>query len=110
VHTDLRFADEVYDSLANQKEFFPIPLYKYENKLFINSDQFTHTPLGAELLSINGIPAADIISKISVHRHVDGFAMEGKDFGVNEDFAINYYLEFGGHDPIYYPDKKPSVS
>ncbi|MEI7472383.1 MAG: S41 family peptidase [Chitinophagaceae bacterium] len=96
VHTDLRFDDAVYDSLANQKEFFPIPLFKYGNKLYVNSDQYTNTKLGAELLSINGVPVATILSKILVHRHVDGFGTEGKDFGVNEDFGINYFLEYGG--------------
>ncbi len=96
VHTELSFADAVYDSLANQKEFFPIPLFTYKNKLYINSDQFTNTPLGAELLSINGVPAADILSKVLVHRHVDGYSTEGKDFGVNEDFGFNYFLEYGG--------------
>ncbi len=93
-HTDCYFPKGYYDSISEKKYFFPLPLIKIGNDIYLNSTSFT-IPNGSRILSVNNNLPHEIISKISVHEHTDGFSRNYKDRAVNNDFAYTYFLEFG---------------
>jgi Peptidase family S41 len=106
IHTSAYFPKELYDSISNREIFFPTPLILLSNKLFVNTNM-QNIPLGAEILSINGMNASVIIKRIKRHEHKDGYNLEERSESIDYSFPFNFYLEFGGFkkfDIEYLPD------
>jgi Peptidase family S41 len=95
LHTDVSIPDIYYDSIYNREEFFPIPLYSINNKLYVNSDNHI-VPLGAEVLFINSLPANKIINDLKILYHTDGNNEKIRAKAINENFSYYFYLTYGG--------------
>jgi C-terminal processing protease CtpA/Prc len=95
IHTTTFFPSEFYDSISNRAVFFPTQLALVDNKLIVNTDN-QNIPLGAEIIKINGFYALDVIKNLKKFRHTDGNSNAIKAGAVNEDFAYDFYLNYGG--------------
>ncbi len=93
-HTDAFMPDEYYDSISKRAVFFPTPLVNINGKLYVNSD-VQNIPLGAQVLSINDIPAGKIINDLQFFRHADGNSLAIRKTAIDEDFAYNFFLAYG---------------
>lgn len=94
IHTDAYVPDAYYDSISKRAIFFPTPLVNINGKLYVNSD-IQNIPLGAQVLSINDIPASKIINDLQFFRHADGNSFAIRKTAIDEDFAYNYFLAYG---------------
>jgi Peptidase family S41 len=95
VHSEVYFPDIFFDSINNRSLFFPTKLTLIDNRLIVNSDN-QNIPLGAEVLNINGISSTSIIDNIKRYKHVDGNSEHAKGVAINDEFAYNFYLSYGG--------------
>lgn len=95
IHTTTYFPAAFYDSISSRALFFPTPLILIDNKLIVNSDN-QNIPLGAEVTKINKYKAADIIRNLKNYRHTDGNSNLARHAAINEDFAYDFYLNYGG--------------
>jgi len=103
-HNNLRFPEYLKTLLFRKNIFFPIPLKYIEGKLYsnINSDDI---PVGAEIISVNGIKATEFANRISKYRSTDGVNQTSKynfiqtnwtpfyiynAYGEKEEFSIKY--------------------
>ncbi|MFT3679606.1 MAG: S41 family peptidase [Ferruginibacter sp.] len=107
LHTAAYFNDDLMDSLRNRNAFFPIPLIAVNNKIYVNSEDWD-IPLGSEIISVNNHFSKELISKLSPYAHTDGFSNKAKDCSIDDDFAYNYFMEYGPGDQfiIRYRDQK----
>jgi len=94
IHTDAYLPGEYYDSISNRPIFFPTPVVDIDGRLYVNTD-VQKIPLGAEIISINNIQSGDIINKLKVYYHTDGYSREAKKIAIDEDFSYNFYKAFG---------------
>ncbi len=106
IHTNTFFPDEYYDSLKNRKLFFDLPVIAINKKMYVNSQAY-NLPLGAEVVSINFTSAGSIIEKLQRYYHSDGNSIKIKNFAIADDFAINYYLAYGGAENFLVEYKNP---
>jgi len=97
-HTNSFFDDTYLDTLLHRKYFFPIPLIRIGESIFINTDSY-NIPYGSEVFLINNHTAKEMFSKLSFHEHTDGVPGNNKNAAINDDFAYDYFLAFG-------PEKK----
>jgi hypothetical protein len=97
IHTATYFPSDFYDSVSNKPIFFPTPLALIEDKLIVNTDN-QNIPLGAEIIKINNFYAIDIIESIKKYQHTDGNSNTKKSASVNDEFAYNFYLNYGGQE------------
>ncbi len=94
LHDDVSLPDEYLDSMVVQSHFFPYPVRIVNNKLLMNiSGQ--QLPLGAEILSINGLPIQSILPRLYKYYTTDGFNLTGKLLGIGSAFSLFYRYEFG---------------
>ena len=93
-HSDCYFPQDYFDTLLNRKYFFPIPLVKIGEKIYINTKNY-NIPNGSEVFSINNNTIKEIFSKLLYHKHTDGFSKSYKDDAINVDFAYDYYIAYG---------------
>ncbi|MFN0083644.1 MAG: S41 family peptidase [Ferruginibacter sp.] len=94
IHTDAYLPDEYYDSISKRAVFFPTPLVNINGRLYVNSD-VQDIPLGAQVLSINDIPASKIINDLQFFRHADGNSFAIRKTAIDEDFSYNYFIAYG---------------
>ncbi|MEP7237359.1 MAG: S41 family peptidase [Ferruginibacter sp.] len=95
LHTLANLPDNYYDSISKRAVFFPFPLITINNRLYVNTD-IQKIPLGTEILSVNSIKAKDIIKTVENFYHTDGFSEPAKKNAVDEEFAYDYFLAYGG--------------
>jgi hypothetical protein len=95
VHTQAYVPDDYYDSISNRPLFFPAPVCEIDGRLYVNSDN-QKMGLGAEVISVNDMDAKYIIYKLQCYRHTDGYSDAAKKDAIDEDFAYNYFMCFGG--------------
>ena len=95
IHTSAYLPDEYFDSISIRPVFFPTPLININNKPYVNTD-LQSIPLGAEVVSINGISSQKMISAFQDFKHADGYSSEIKKNAINDDFALDYFLVYGG--------------
>lgn len=93
-HTNCFFDETYLDTLVHRKYFFPIPLIRIGDSIFINTASY-NIPYGSTVFLINNHTAKDIFKKLSFHEHTDGISTGNKDASVNDDFAYDYFLSFG---------------
>lgn len=94
-YTDLPNHASYY--LTQKQEYLPITVKNIDGRLLQDSKEVA-LPLGAEVLSINGIPAKEIISRFSQYYFSDGFSMPYKETaGFERGMLDKFYIEFGTH-------------
>ncbi|WP_164465195.1 S41 family peptidase [Chryseobacterium lactis] len=83
--------------LPQKLEYLPITLKNIDGRLLQNSKNVA-IPLGAEILSVNDIPAREIISRFSQYYFSDGFSRPYKETaGFEKGMLDKFYIEFGTH-------------
>ncbi|MDR6466284.1 S41 family peptidase [Chryseobacterium sediminis] len=94
-YTDLPNHASYY--LTQKPEYLPITLKNIDGRLLQDSKDNV-LPLGAEILSINGIPAKEMISRFSQYYFSDGFSAPYKETtGFERGMLDKFYIEFGTH-------------
>ncbi|RLJ32218.1 peptidase S41-like protein [Chryseobacterium sp. 7] len=94
-YTDLPNHASYY--LTQKPEYLPITLKNIDGRLLQDSKDVA-LPLGAEILSINGIPAKEMISRFSEYYFSDGFSMPYRETaGFERGMLDKFYIEFGTH-------------
>ena len=79
-HNNLRLPEYLKTLLFRKDIFFPIPVKYIDGKLYSNIN-FDNIPIGAEIVSVNGIKATEFANRISKYRSTDG---------VNQTSKYNY--------------------
>lgn len=87
---------------TNHSKFFPYQLICSENKLYVQHDFTAQQTLaaGAEILSINGIDAANIIKELTERQVRDGQNLSYPRWILNNYFR-QYYNFIMGHPAVY---------
>lgn len=79
---------------AAQPVFFPYPLKEVAGQVVLNSAH-APIPLGAVIVSVNGIAAPRLVRELGKYYTTDGFNLTGKRIGFTEAFPLYYRLEYG---------------
>lgn len=83
--------------LTQKPEYLPITLKNVDGRLLQDSKGID-IPLAAEILSINGIPAKEMINRFSQYYFSDGYSMPYKETtGFERGMLDKFYIEFGTH-------------
>lgn len=94
-YTDLPNHASYY--LTQKPEYLPITLKNIDGRLLQDSKD-TAVPLGAEILSINGVSAKQMIRRFSQYYFSDGYSMPYKETtGFERGILDKFYIEFGNH-------------
>ncbi|KAB1228713.1 S41 family peptidase [Chryseobacterium viscerum] len=94
-YTDLPNHASYY--LTQKPEYLPITLKNMDGRLLQDSKDVV-LPLGAEILSVNGVPAKEMISRFSKYYFSDGYSMPYKETaGFERGMLDKFYIEFGTH-------------
>lgn len=94
-YTDLPNHASYY--LTQKPEYLPITLKNIDGRLLQDSKEAV-IPLGAEILSINGVPTKEMISRFSQYYFSDGYSMPYKETtGFERGMLDKFYMEFGNH-------------
>ncbi|MGU3374833.1 S41 family peptidase [Chryseobacterium sp. M5A1_1a] len=94
-YTDLPNHASYY--LTQKPEYLPITLKNIDGRLLQDSKDIA-VPLGAEILSVNGILSKEIISRFSQYYFSDGYSMPYKETaGFERGMLDKFYIEFGTH-------------
>lgn len=95
LHNDTSIPDKVMQNLRNEKSgYFPLPFKWIEGKWIVNFEN-REIPLGAEIVSINGIAIDEIISNLYKYYTTDGYNLTGKRIGIRTHFARYFRLNYG---------------
>ena len=94
-YTDLPNHASYY--LAQRPEYLPITLKNIDGRLLQDSKDIK-IPLAAEIISINGIPAKEMISRFSQYYFSDGYSVPYRETaGFERGMLDKFYIEFGTH-------------
>ncbi|MGN7707016.1 S41 family peptidase [Chryseobacterium sp. 22543] len=94
-YTDLPNHASYY--LTQKPEYLPITLKNIDGRLLQDSKD-NALPLGAEILSINGVSAKEMISRFSQYYFSDGYSAPYKEItGFERGMLDKFYMEFGTH-------------
>jgi hypothetical protein len=78
-----------------QRGFFPFALKYIEGKMVFNS-QTTQIPVGARIMSINGVGEKELMQSFFKYITADGFTQTEKLSGsVNKSYGLRYLYEYG---------------
>ena len=95
IHSKAYLPEVYYDSISNRPVFFPTPVVDIDGRLYVNSD-IQNIPLGSEIASINNIKSGEIIEKLKMYYHTDGYSIEAKKIAIDENFSLNFFMAYGG--------------
>ncbi|MGL6127795.1 S41 family peptidase [Chryseobacterium artocarpi] len=94
-YTDLPNHASYY--FTQKPEYLPITLKNIDGRLLQDSKE-VKIPLAAEILSINGIPAKEMIERFATYYFSDGYSMPYKETtGFERGMLDKFYIEFGTH-------------
>lgn len=94
-YTDLPNHASCY--LTQKPEYLPITLKNIDGRLLQDSKD-CKIPLAAEIISINGVSAKEMISRFSKYYFSDGYSMPYKETtGFERGMLDKFYIEFGTH-------------
>ncbi|MEE6130158.1 S41 family peptidase [Chryseobacterium arthrosphaerae] len=94
-YTDLPNHASYY--LTQKPEYLPVTLKNVDGRLLQDSKDVA-LPLGAEILSVNGVSAKEMISRFSQYYFSDGYSMPYKEItGFERGMLDKFYIEFGTH-------------
>ena len=94
LHNDTFLPDSVRRSLHAQAAFFPYPLKEVAGQVVVNT-RHAPLPLGARVVSLNEVPATQLVRRLGKYYTTDGVNQTGKRVGFAADFPDYYRLEFG---------------
>ena len=110
-HTYFDLHQRLLNQMMGEAKPFPLPLFFLNQKACVDfaSDDI---PVGAEIVSINGQPMAEILPKFMPFIRSDGFNQTMKFRMLTDEFALHHRLVFGAakeFEIIYIPfgEKKP---
>lgn len=82
---------------AQKAEYLPLTLKNIDGRLLQDSKD-NKIPLAAEIISINGISAKEMINRLSHYYFSDGYSMPYKETrGFEKGMLDKFYIEFGTH-------------
>ncbi len=90
VHTSLSVSNDNAKELYSMINFFPFPVVIERGKILINIKGGS-IPFGAEVISINGVPAKDLLQALSTPAYSDGYITSGMD-RLYPNFQVMYSL------------------
>ncbi len=94
-YTDLPNHASYY--LTQKPEYLPVTLKNVDGRLLQDSKDVA-LPLGAEILSVNGVSDKEMISRFSQYYFSDGYSMPYKEItGFERGMLDKFYIEFGTH-------------
>ncbi|BAP31189.1 S41 family peptidase [Chryseobacterium sp. StRB126] len=94
-YTDLPNHASYY--LTRKPEYLPVTLKNIDGRLFQDSKD-NKIPLAAEIISINNIPAREMINRFSQYYFSDGYSIPYKEAtGFDKGMLDKFYIEFGTH-------------
>ncbi len=94
-YTDLPNHASYY--LTQKPEYLPITLKNIDGRLLQDSKD-SKIPLAAEVISINGISAKEMITRFSQYYFSDGYSVPYKETtGFERGMLDKFYIEFGTH-------------
>lgn len=94
LHNDVSFSQKIVKQVIADSVYFPIPIKVIAGKIRVNSKE-SIIPLGAEILSINGINAEEILKFNSIYYTTDGFSFTAKLFAQDGGFAAYLFYSLG---------------
>lgn len=94
VHNGVSFSEKIVKQVIADSVYFPIPIKVLGKKIRVNSNECI-IPLGAEILSINGIGAAEILKRNSIYYTTDGFSYTAKIFPQDGGFPGYLFYSLG---------------
>ena len=91
-------AATLMDYLNRQRGFFPYSIKYIQGNMVFNS-KTDQIPVGARILSINGVKDKDLMRSFYKYMPADGYTVTQKLSGsVNKSFGLRYLLEYGVKD------------
>jgi hypothetical protein len=98
VHNYTEPATELMSFLNRQRAFFPYSLKYIEGKIIFDG-KCSEVPVGARILSINGVRDTTLMQSFYKHFPADGYTTTEKlSASVNRSFGVRYLLEYGLQD------------
>lgn len=101
---------ELIGYLNRQKAFFPYVLKYIEGKIVFNTTG-APIPVGSEILSINGVPAQQLMQSFYKYCTADGFNITEKQSNcVDRSYGIRYLYEYGVNDSFKIAYRAPGTT
>ncbi len=99
-HTGVRPSDAFSNALERERRYFPFVVRMIDGRLFVLEGPGEAAPVvpGSEVVSINGVPAATLLSDLSARVPADGYNETYKVFQVNHAFPRLYAAYLGQPD------------
>jgi len=95
LHNDTSIPNKIWQNLRKEESgYFPLPIKWIEGKWVVNFKN-EEIPLGAEIISVNGIPMKNLISELGKYYTTDGKNITGKRLGLRAHFARYFRLNYG---------------
>jgi hypothetical protein len=95
LHNDTSIPNKIWQNLRKEESgYFPLPIKWIEGKWVVNFKN-EEIPLGAEIISVNGIPMKNLISEFGKYYTTDGKNLTGKRLGLRAHFARYFRLNYG---------------
>ncbi|MFT6214198.1 MAG: hypothetical protein ACJAS3_000590 [Roseivirga sp.] len=93
-HTVVSMDTQLLKRATEKSEFFPYAISIIDNQIFIDFED-GNLPLGSKLLSINGIPAQQLVENLTALTVTDGLIETKKFREIEQKFGYYYFLKFG---------------
>jgi hypothetical protein len=98
LHNETYFPSKLSSSVFKETNgYFPYSIKIIENTIVFNNKD-KDIPVGAVIISINGVKSSEIIEKLGVYWTSDGFIKAAKTDGINNEFSKFFRLCFGRFD------------
>ncbi len=110
LHNSLYLPPKVGANLiAESSGYFPTPLKLIQGNLLVNTDQ-SQLPLGAKILSVNGMSTEKLINTLGKYYATDGYNTTGKEIGISVNFSGYYRRAFGKNDSFQVDYREPGIT
>ena len=93
-HTSITISNKQLDHFMKAGRLFPVPILFLGRKPYVDHDN-VDLPLGAEILTVNGIAMEEIVKKVLVLAPADGLGKAMKYRTLPIDFDLAYALAYG---------------
>ena len=93
-HTSITISDKQLERFMKSGQLFPLPIIFLGGKSYVDHDK-VDVPLGAEILSVNETPMAEILNKLLMLAPADGLSTTMKYRSLPIDFDLAYALAYG---------------
>ena len=93
-HTNVSFDKMQFRTEENRAEFFPYPVSIIDEALYIDFEDGV-LPHASKIESINGIPAAQVLSELSMLPATDGFIETKVKRSIEKKFGYYFFLKYG---------------